>query len=453
MQNNEMITLLEKYDVPCPRYTSYPTVPYWDDSPTTSDWLSSLNRAFSAKDTPYSLYLHIPFCETLCTYCGCNTKITKNHNKELPYVEKLLKEWQIYLNSVPGLVDAPLKQIHLGGGTPTFLSAKNLRDLLVPIMEIANINAEEFEGSIEIDPRTTKPGQLETLRELGFQRVSLGVQDFDPIVQKLVHRIQPFEMTKQVTDKARSLGYNSINFDLIYGLPGQTIESIEHTAKCTIELMPDRIALYSLAIVPWIKPAQRSFKDEDLPKSNEKRALYEKARELLLGAGYVDIGMDHFSLKNDALNQSFNDKTLHRNFMGYTDQRSDVMIGLGVSSISESPDCFHQNEKELPLYEGRIEQGEIPTLRGHRLTKEDSIHRQQILSFMTQYEVKFVDEQQRQDVDLFLASMQRDELVEISGMRLKLTNKGRPFLRNACMALDKRLRDSKPNDLVFSQSI
>ncbi len=453
MQKNEMRSLLERYDVPCPRYTSYPTVPYWDDPPATGDWISSLNKAFESGNTPYSLYLHIPFCETLCTYCGCNTKITKNHNKELPYVEKLLKEWQLYLEKVPALSGAPLKQIHLGGGTPTFLSADNLKDLLAPIMQAASIDSDEFEGSIEIDPRTTKPGQLETLRELGFKRVSLGVQDFDPKVQKMVHRIQPFDMTKDVTDRARALGYNSVNFDLIYGLPGQTIESIEHTARCTIELMPDRIALYSLAIVPWIKPAQRSFKDEDLPKSNEKRALYERARELLLAAGYIEVGMDHFSLKNDALNQSFDDKSLHRNFMGYTDQRSDVMIGLGVSSISESPDCFHQNEKELPRYEERIECGEIPTLRGHMLTEEDRVHRQQILNFMTQYEVEFIDAQQRADVDEFLATMQADELVEIDDMRLKLTEKGRPFLRNACMAFDQRLRDSKSNDLVFSQSI
>lgn len=453
MKQNEMISLLEKYDVPCPRYTSYPTVPYWDNDPTTDEWLSSLHRAFDKGNTPYGIYIHIPFCETLCTYCGCNNSITKNHTKELPYVEKLLKEWQMYVDQVPAIGAAPLKQIHLGGGTPTFLNAENLGDLLRPIMEFSNINHKDFEGSIEIDPRTTKPGQLEILRELGFQRVSLGVQDFDPKVQKMIRRIQSYEMTKQVTDQARSLGYDSVNFDLIYGLPGQTLKSIEQTAKYTIELLPDRIALYSLAIVPWIKPAQRSFKDEDLPKSHEKRALYERARELLLEAGYIDIGMDHFSLKDDALNQSFNDRNLHRNFMGYTDQRTDVLIGLGVSSISESPDCFHQNEKVLPIYERRVDSGELPTHRGHLLSQEDKFHRQQILQFMTQYHVDFKDEQQRADVKQFLGSMLEDGLVEVTATQLKMTGKGRPFLRNACMALDKRLRESKPNDRVFSQSI
>jgi oxygen-independent coproporphyrinogen-3 oxidase len=449
----QRIELLKKYDVPCPRYTSYPTVPYWDTNPTTGQWIDSLNQAFSQESVPYGIYIHIPFCETLCTYCGCNNSITKNHDKEMPYVEMLLKEWDMYLNSVPKLQSSPLKQIHLGGGTPTFLSAESLEKLLRPIIDKVNINDEDFEGAIEIDPRTTKPGQLEILRELGFQRISLGVQDFDPTVQKMVRRIQPFEMTKKITDHARSLGFEAVNFDLIYGLPGQTLASIEETAKHTIELMPDRIALYSLAIVPWIKPAQRTFKDEDLPQGPEKRALYDRARELFLEAGYVEIGMDHFALKSDALYTSFHDKSLHRNFMGYTDQRTDVLIGLGVSSISESPTCFHQNEKMLPAYERHVANGELPTYRGHLLSKDDMYYRQQILQFMTQFNVELKDQQQLQDVRTFLASMLDDQLVEIEANHLKLTDKDRPFLRNACMALDQRLRAGNPEEKVFSRSI
>ncbi len=453
ISKKELIALLEKYDVPCPRYTSYPTVPYWDTEPTTEQWLETLHRTFQQEQTPFGIYIHIPFCETLCTYCGCNNTITKDHGKELPYVDLLVKEWQMYIDAVPEFRKAPLKQIHLGGGTPTFLDADNLKRLLTPIMESAEIAADDFEGSIEIDPRTTKPGQLEALRELGFQRVSLGVQDFDEKVQHMVRRYQPYDLTKEMTDKARALGYESVNFDLIYGLPGQTIASIEQTAKYTIELMPDRIALYSLAVVPWIKPAQRSFQDEDLPKSHEKRALYERARELLLQAGYIEIGMDHFALESDALNTSFKDGTLHRNFMGYTDQRTDVLIGLGVSSISESPYCFHQNEKVLPVYERRVENGELPTHRGHLLNEEDRFYRQQILKYMTQFDVELHDEEQKNSVETFLDSMIADGLVEIDGMHLKLTQKGRPFLRNACMALDQRLRKGNPEEQVFSQSI
>ncbi len=452
-ETKRRIALLEKYDVPCPRYTSYPTVPYWDTSPSTEQWLDSLNENFAQEMVPFGIYIHIPFCETLCTYCGCNRAITKNHDKELPYVDLLLKEWELYKNAVPALKRAPLMQIHLGGGTPTFLGTESLEKLLTPIIEDTNRSADDFEGSIEVDPRTTKPGQLELLRKLGFQRISLGVQDFDPKVQNMVHRFQPFEMTKQITEQSRALGFDSVNFDLIYGLPGQTLKSIEDTAKYTMELMPDRIALYSLAVVPWVSPAQRSFKDEDLPKGHEKRALYDRARELLLGAGYVEIGMDHFALKTDALNSAFHDGSLHRNFMGYTDQRTDVLIGLGVSSISESASCFHQNEKELTAYEARLSNGELPTLRGHLLNKEDRHFRKLILKFMTQFQVELDDIAHEEDLKSFLTSMIEDGLVEVKDQKMSLTEKGRPYLRNACMALDKRLRVSNPEDRVFSQSI
>lgn len=225
----------------------------------------------------------------------------------------------------------------------------------------------DFEGSIEVDPRRTNFAQLEALRDLGFSRVSLGVQDFDPEVQRLVHRIQPFEQTKSITDAARALGYTSVNFDLIYGLPKQTLTTIERMIERTLFLRPDRIALYSFALVPWIKPAQRLFRDEDLPAGEEKRALYETARRALLQDGYVEIGMDHFALPEDGLAKAAANGTLHRNFMGYSDQRTDVLLGLGVSAISEAPGCFHQNEKVLPVWEESIERGEIPTLRGHIL--------------------------------------------------------------------------------------
>lgn len=444
--------LLKKYDVPVPRYTSYPTVPYWTDSPDTTEWIQSIKRALTKPTTTWSMYLHIPFCESLCTFCGCNTMITKAHDREEPYIRLLLRELESYLREVPQLAHKPLRQLHLGGGTPTFLSAKSLTLLMEQLLTPLNVDKKYFEGSLEVDPRRTKPEQLEVLRPFGFTRVSMGVQDFDPEVQRLVNRIQPFEQTRDLTYAARELGYSSVNFDLIYGLPKQTLESFGRSIERTIELKPDRIALYSFALVPWIKPAQRLFKDEDLPAGADKRALYEMAYGKLIGAGYVEIGMDHFALITDTMAKAMDDKTLHRNFMGYAEFRTDVLLGLGVSSISETPDCFHQNEKVLPVYERKVGEGQIPTLRGHKLTEEDQHYREQILNFMTQGEVE-LREPQIADIKEFLQDMIQDGLVMLTGNRLKLTEKGRPFLRNACVALDRRLRDQKPTTKVFSQAL
>ncbi|XGC80471.1 oxygen-independent coproporphyrinogen III oxidase [Bdellovibrio bacteriovorus] len=448
-----MKDLLAKYDVPAPRYTSYPTVPYWETNPTQDQWVQHLRATLQETSGSWSLYLHIPFCESLCTFCGCNTIITKDHKKESPYVGMILKEWELYIEKVPELLTKPLKHIHLGGGTPTFLSAETLIDLLKPIMSRVKVDMNDFEGSIEVDPRRTTPEQLKALREMGFTRVSMGVQDFNPEVQRLVNRIQPFDITANLTQAARDLGYTSVNFDLIYGLAKQTAESIAETAKATVQLRPDRIALYSFALVPWIKPAQRLFKDEDLPKSAEKRELYEIARGILLEAGYVEVGMDHFALPTDNLCIAMNEKRLHRNFMGYTDHRTDVLLGLGVSSISETPYSFHQNEKVLPLYEATLNEGRLPTLRGHVLTKEDQVRREQILKLMTEFEVSFVDNEQESKSKEFLAEMIKDSLVEVRDHKLIVNESGRPFLRNACVFFDERLKTKQPQTKIFSQSI
>ncbi|MDG0815304.1 oxygen-independent coproporphyrinogen III oxidase [Bdellovibrio svalbardensis] len=445
--------LLAKYDVPAPRYTSYPTVPYWEINPTTDQWVSHLKATLQEGQGGWSLYLHIPYCESLCTFCGCNNIITKDHKKEYPYVDMVLKEWQLYLDQVPELLQKPLKHIHLGGGTPTFLSAEALTQLLRPILTRVKIDPNDFEGSIEVDPRRTNAEQLKALRELGFTRVSMGVQDFNPEVQRLVNRIQPYEITANLTNAARDMGYSSVNFDLIYGLAKQTAESIRETAELTVKLRPDRIALYSFALVPWIKPQQRLFKDEDLPKATEKRELYEIARGILLKAGYIEVGMDHFALATDNLSIALKEKRLHRNFMGYTDQRTDVLLGLGVSSISETPYSFHQNEKVLPLYEAALNEGRLPTLRGHVLTEEDRVRRQQILTLMTQYEVDFVSEEQEEASKQFLQEMLNDHLVEIHHHKLIVKEKGRPFLRNACVFFDERLKAKQPQTKIFSQSI
>ncbi|HET6670063.1 MAG TPA: oxygen-independent coproporphyrinogen III oxidase [Pyrinomonadaceae bacterium] len=447
-----MRDLFAKYDVPAPRYTSYPTVPFWSDTPTTQQWLEHLNSACEDQTAAWSLYLHLPFCESLCTFCACNTVITRDHRREAKYVELVLKEWSIYLSEVPALRDRPLRQLHLGGGTPTFFSADNLRRMLEPLLAYTQIAPDQFEASLEVDPRHTTREQLAALRALRFTRISLGVQDFDPEVQRLVNREQPYEITKSITEIARELGYASVNYDLIYGLPRQTADSFRKTVQQTIELRPDRIALYSFALVPWIKPAQRSYSDEDLPKAGEKRALYELAREMFASAGYLEIGMDHFALPHDGLAQARRKGNLHRNFMGYAEARTRILLGLGVSAISETPTCFHQNEKAFPVYERRLDQGEIPTLRGHLLSEEDRHLREQILTFMTRFEVD-LEAEQREEANVFLAPLIKDGLVELQENKLTLTEQGEPFLRNACMFFDYRLRRRQPEARTFSQAL
>jgi oxygen-independent coproporphyrinogen-3 oxidase len=444
--------MLAKYDVPVPRYTSYPTVPYWTDSPTTAEWLDSIRGTAAQPGSSWSMYLHVPFCESLCTFCGCNNVITKDHGRESPYVNTVLKEVALYRERVPELFKLPMKQIHLGGGTPTFLNARHLRDLVEPILNLA-VKGEDFEGSIEVDPRRTSAEQLQILRELGFNRVSMGVQDFNPQVQKLVNRFQPLDVTRRLTEQARAMGYASVNYDLIYGLPKQSLDSFTDTAKLTVELRPDRIALYSFALVPWIKPQQRLFKDSDLPAGAEKRELYERAYEILTSAGYIEIGMDHFALPEEALSRAHREHRLHRNFMGYTDQKTDILLGVGVSAISETPTCFHQNEKVLPVFERRIAGGEIPTLRGHKLNADDQSHRDLILKFMTEMSVELPTEQMAADAKSFLAEMINDGLVELRGREIHMTEAGRPYLRNACVVLDQRMRGAKPQTKIFSQAM
>ncbi|MBW0435049.1 oxygen-independent coproporphyrinogen III oxidase [Leptospira yasudae] len=443
--------LIAKYDIPAPRYTSYPTVPYWSENPSTEEWLDKVRNRLTPENSSLALYLHLPFCETLCSFCGCNTSITKNHSVEEPYIDAVLAEFSNYLKEIPEIGQRELKELHLGGGTPTYLAEKNLELLLDSILKKMNVvSAPEF--SLEVDPRRTRDTQLKLLHDFGFRRVSLGVQDFDPEVQRLINRTQPFEMTERITDLSRKLGYTSVNFDLIYGLPQQNLESMKHTVQKTLELRPDRIAFYSYAHVPWIKAAQRLFTEADLPSGSEKRELYEVSRELFLKAGYIEIGMDHFALESDSLSEAAKNGTLHRNFMGYTTRTTDMLLGLGVSAISDSWDCFHQNEKIVKKYQKRIHEDRFATLRGHKLDGEDLVQRSLILQLSTTGKV-IVPEQILQDVRLYLTSMEDDTLIRWEGNLLSLTEKGWPFLRNVCTGLDLRLRRKSPESRVFSRSI
>lgn len=446
--------LIRKYNVPGPRYTSYPTVPYWDEAGIElEDWESTLISSFvESYQEGISLYIHLPFCESLCTFCGCHKRITKRHEVEEPYIETLLKEWQLYLEFLP--LPPIIKEIHLGGGTPTFFSPDNLSNLIDGILDRAEL-AEDFEFSFEGHPNNTSKEHLQNLYDLGFRRVSYGVQDYDPKVQRAINRIQPFENVKRAHEDARQIGYTSINHDLVFGLPHQTKKCIEHTIQKTLELMPDRIAFYSYAHVPWIKGVgQRGFKDEDIPKDEEKRELYETGKRMFDKHGFVEIGMDHFARKTDSLYRAMQTKSLNRNFMGYTTTNSKVLIGLGMSAISDSWYSFAQNEKGLEEYEARVEKGEIPIFRGHLLSSEDLMLRKQIQNIMCNFETVFDEDPLLfEEIKEGLSELEKDGLIKISGNSVRLTKEGIPFVRNACMAFDMKLKRNRPQEQVFSKTV
>lgn len=451
--------LLKKYDVPGPRYTSYPTILDWTDTPTIDEWIESLSDSLDLTERHGSgaaIYLHIPFCRSLCTYCGCNSRITCSTSVGRAYVKTCLAEWELYRQRLDRSQPIRLSDLHLGGGTPTFLSPDELDELISGILKHTS-HTSDAEFSIESDPRVTQLEHLTTLYRLGFRRLSLGIQDFDPVVQRAVNRIQTEDQVRTVTEQARAVGFKSINYDLIYGLPFQNLHSIEQTVEAVMRLRPERIAFYAYAHVPWVKPGQRHFTEKDLPSGDEKRALYELGRRLLEADGYCEIGMDHFALKNDVLYRASIQKTLHRNFMGYTPRFVAPLIGLGVSSISDSSDAFAQNEKKLELYQERVAAGEIPIFRGHKLDHEDMILRRHILNLMTRFETSWDTPETYvpylHSVAERLEPMQRDELLKLNGKTCAVTGDGRAFLRNICMAFDSHLARNTSTRQLFSRTI
>lgn len=451
-------SLIQKYNVPGPRYTSYPTVPYWNESGFTYQiWLDTLQKSFIESNSTegISLYIHLPFCESLCTFCGCNKRITKNHEVEHPYILALLKEWDLYCAV---LKEKPIiKEIHLGGGTPTFFSETNLEKLITGILSKA-IKAAEFEFSFEGHPNNTSKSQLQKLYDLGFRRVSFGVQDYSEKVQKAIHRVQSFHNVAKVTFWAREIGYTSIGHDIIFGLPFQKMEDVVDTIEKTKSLQPDRLAFYSYAHVPWIKGnGQRGFKDEDIPKDEIKRELYEVGKQLLYKNGYLEIGMDHFALKTDSLFESFQSKKLHRNFMGYSSSKTQLMIGLGVSSISDSWYSFAQNVKTLEEYYEIIENDKLPIFRGHLLTNEDLIVRKHILNLMCQFETNWDNPKEYfneiPEIVIQLEEMENDGLLHFIKNGIRITEAGKPYVRNICMAFDLLLKRKTPETSLFSMTI
>ena len=449
--------LLNKYNVAVPRYTSYPTVPFWDDSIDKEKWTAIFRQQFSRENKTggISLYIHLPFCESLCTYCGCNKKITTNHSVERGYIETVLKEWHIYtalMNDIP-----VIRELHLGGGTPTFFSPENLQLLLEGIFEKATIHPQH-EFSIEGHPNNTTIEHLQTLFSLGFRRVSYGVQDNDPEVQRVINRIQPVKNVRCATENARATGFKSVNFDLIYGLPLQNLQTIEKTILQCIEMKPDRIAFYSYAHVPWTSRAQRLFDENDLPSAEEKMQLYQLGKKLFSDNGYVNIGMDHFALPTDELYKASQQGALHRNFMGYTTQKTSMIIGLGVSSISDANMAYSQNQKTLHNYTDSINKNELAIFRGYFLNEEDVAFKNYILDISCRGYTLF----RKQDLPTVkqycfpeLAKLQEDGLLLFDDEGLKLTPVGFNFIRNVCAAFDLKLlkKNSVINSRTFSTAI
>ena len=448
--------LINKYHVAAPRYTSYPTVPCWDPSPPDLNrWKDSVRFSFDQSNASngISLYVHLPFCESLCTYCGCNTRITRNHQVEDPYIRTILKEWELY-RQIFGKKPV-LREIHLGGGTPTFFSAENLQLLINGLTENSTLHPEA-EFSFEAHPNNTTELHLKTLYNLGFRRLSLGIQDFDPKVQLIINRIQRFEQVKMVTELARNIGYHSVNFDLIYGLPLQTYEGLGDTIRLVEKLMPDRIAFYSYAHVPWIKSGQRRFTEQDLPSVIEKQKLYELGRQMFTTMGYEEIGMDHFALSTDSLYKAERYGKLHRNFMGYTHQYTQLMIGLGVSSISDSWFVFAQNVKKVEEYLDLVNKGQLPIFKGHHLDNEDLVIRKHILNLMCKGKTEW--DSSVEPIEALSAGLERikllveDGLVDMDGHSITVRPLGKRFLRNICMALDARLWAGQPDAQLFSMA-
>lgn len=454
MERSKPLTeLLRKYDVPTPRYTSYPTVPSWDATTFTKQrWTDAVKRSFdeSNEDKGISLYIHLPFCESLCTYCACTTRITHNHQVEIPYIQAILKEWEYY-KAVFGR-RPKVREVHLGGGTPTFFSPQNLRWLITYLLDGVDVHSD-YEFSFEGHPNNTSEEHLRTLFDLGFSRVSFGVQDLDERVQQTVNRIQPFENLERVTSNAREIGYKSVSFDLIYGLPFQNPFTVSDTIDKVLLLRPDRLSFYSYAHVPWLKPGQRGYEDADLPSGSLKRHLYEIGRHKLRQAEYTDIGMDHFALRHDSLFKAHLEGKVHRNFMGYTTSNTELLIGLGTSAISDAKYAYAQNAKKVEDYTTSVKESGSAVVKGHALSDDDMVIKQCILQISCTGQLSdelLATVTDRSTLEA-LAEMEKEGILYLWNGGMKVTAAGEPFIRNICRVFDKRI-SSRPEE-KFSQAI
>jgi oxygen-independent coproporphyrinogen III oxidase len=450
--------LLEKYNRPGPRYTSYPTAPVWKDDFGPDDLEESYTRA-EALATSLSLYMHIPFCESLCLFCACNVSIQKDKSVAVPYLAALKHE----IEHVAGLVSKkrPVIQFHWGGGTPTYLAPAQMEDLFGHAHERFAF-APDAEIGIEVDPRVTGRAHLESLRRLGFNRLSMGIQDFEPKVQETIRRVQPYEMTRDLIVASRELGFESLSVDLIYGLPYQTAATFQATIDQVLTLAPDRVAMFSYAHVPWLRKQQGAFATH-LPEGLEKFQIFRAGLEGFLNAGYVYIGMDHFALPQDELATAQQDRTLHRNFMGYTTKAGADLYGMGVSAISSVGDAYAQNRREVPAYQTAVTERGIATMRGYKLSADDLLRRAVIgrllchtvilkreveSEFSISFDRYFAAELAR------LAEPSADGLVTLDQDEIRVTSLGRIFIRNVAMVFDRYIEEQKMDQKpLFSKTL
>ena len=439
--------LLRRFDVPGPRYTSYPTADRFVEAFNESDYIQALEqRRVGSMALPLSLYVHIPFCESVCYYCACNKVITRHHSRAAEYLRYLTREVELQVAHVGK--GHSVSQLHLGGGTPTFLSDAELDDLMSMLRRHFTL-VPGGEYSVEVDPRTVTDDRLKSLARMGFNRLSFGVQDFDPAVQKAVHRIQPAEQVFELVAAARRIGFESVNVDLIYGLPLQTPESFKRTLAQVNELRPDRIALYGYAHLPSRFKPQRRISAAELPSAGDKLTMLSMSLDALMDAGYVYVGMDHFALPNDALAVAKRQGRLHRNFQGYSTQPDCDLIALGVSAIGRIGATYSQNAKTLEEYRDLLDQGRLPIVRGLALTRDDLLRRAVIMSLMCQGEVQFESIELGHLIDFcsyfareleVLEGLAAHGLVRLSPSGVQVTEPGWFLVRAIAMVFDKNLQ-------------
>jgi oxygen-independent coproporphyrinogen-3 oxidase len=453
--------LLTRFDVPGPRYTSYPTADRFVEAFTEADYLTALDhrqQAARLKKQPLSLYVHIPFCESLCYYCACNKIITKHKDRAQTYLRYLAREVELHVAHLG--TGHSVSQLHLGGGSPTFLSDVELRELMAMLRRHFQF-VPGGEYSVEVDPRTVNEERLGVLAELGFNRLSFGVQDFDPAVQKAVHRVQPAQQVFELVQAARRLGFESLNVDLIYGLPLQTPESFDRTLAQVNELRPDRIALYAYAHLPERFKPQRRIHAAELPLPGAKVAMLARSMDAFMDAGYVYVGMDHFALPDDALAVAKRQGRLHRNFQGYSTQPDCDLIALGVSAIGRIGATYSQNAKTMEEYCDALDQGHLPIVRGLALTRDDMLRRAVIMALMCQGHLQFESINVAWLIDFktyfagemqTLQEMQNQGLVELSPTGIQVTAMGWFFVRGVAMVFDRYLQLDR-NRTRFSKII